>query len=205
MTRDKRMGFNDVLEFWFTPHDEEGTSSKECAQRWYQKSDDFDATIRERFLDIYEQLAAGETPDGWDDSPKARLARVIVLDQFTRNMFRGSGRMYASDDVALALSRSLVADLPTLGTHFATFALMPLMHAEDLAAQEDCVRIFAELAENEERSAAARAVFSNSRDYAVSHRDVVARFGRFPHRNALLSRDNTAEEDVYLQDPKAGW
>lgn len=199
------MQVDDVLEFWFSPHDAEGASSKECSQRWYQKSEGFDDSIREQFLDVYELVAAGKSPDGWDDSPKARLARVIVLDQFTRNMFRGSGRMYASDDVALALSRSLVPDLAALGTHFATFALMPLMHAEDLAAQDECVRLFGDLAENEARSADAREVFANSRNYAVSHRDVVARFGRFPHRNPLLGRDNTPEEAAYLQDPKAGW
>lgn len=199
------MQVEDVLDFWFNPHDEEGTSSKECAKRWYQKSETFDATIREQFLEVYELVAAEKTPEGWDDSPKARLARVLVLDQFTRNMFRGSGRMYASDDVALKLSRSLVTDLPALGTHFATFALMPMMHAEDLAAQDECVQIFGELAKSAERSAAARAVFANSHKYAVSHRDVVARFGRFPHRNALLDRDNTPEEQAYLQDPKAGW
>lgn len=199
------MQVDDILDFWFRPHDEEGTSSDECAQRWYQKSDAFDATIRERFLEVYEHLAEGETPEGWDDSAKARLARVIVLDQFTRNMFRASGRMYASDDIALELSRSLVADLPALGTHFASFAVMPMMHAEDIDAQDQCVRLFGELAESADRSATARAAFARSRDFAVSHRDVIARFGRFPHRNALLGRESTPEEEAYLQDPKAGW
>lgn len=194
-----------VLDFWFGSLDEEGAASKEFAQRWYQKSDAFDASIRQRFMTLYETLAAGSSPEGWDDSTTARLARVIVLDQFTRNMFRGSGQMYASDDVALALSRSLVPDLRALGTHAAAFALMPLMHAEDLAAQDECARLFEELAGDEKRSEGARATFANNLKFARSHREVIARFGRFPHRNALLGRDTTSEEDEYLQDPKAGW
>lgn len=199
------MRVEDVFDFWFGPLDEDGASSKEFSQRWYKKSDAFDASIRESFSEAYEVVASGASPEGWDDSPKARLARVIVLDQFTRNMFRGSGKMYASDSVALALSQSLVADLPSLGTHAATFALMPLMHAEDLATQDECVRLFEELAADEDRSASARETFVGSQNFAVSHRDVIARFGRFPHRNALLDRENTPEEDAYLQDPKAGW
>ena len=199
------MQVQDLLDFWFGPLDDEGAASKEHSPRWFQKSDAFDESIRAKFLGVYEVLASGASPDGWDDSTLARVARVIVLDQFTRNMFRGSGKMYASDDIALRLSRSLVDDLPTLGTHHATFALMPLMHAEDLAAQDECVRLFGALAEDEARSARARESFAGTKKFAISHRDVVARFGRFPHRNELLERANTEQEEAYLQDPKAGW
>ncbi|TNE46461.1 MAG: DUF924 domain-containing protein [Deltaproteobacteria bacterium] len=174
-----------VLDFWF---------SEEHSKEWFRKSEAFDQLIRYNFLEAYEQAIAG-TYDDWSNKPDSCLALVILTDQFPRNMFRGSGRMYEGDPKSLALTKlAIERDYPNeLGDAQRKFLLMPLMHSESLEDQELGVEMFAKHCD--ERTA----------EYAVKHRDVVAEFGRFPHRNDLLDRECTEAELEYLAKPGSGF
>lgn len=155
---------------------------------WFRKDEAVDATIRQRFGDVYEMAARGEL-DAWAEEPNGALALVILLDQFPRNMFRGTPRVFATDGKALALGRAALArgDHEVVGEDVNQFLAMPLMHSEALADQEDCVRWMERIG-------------PENVPYAVDHRDIVARFGRFPHRNAVLGRSATPEEDAFLAE-----
>jgi uncharacterized protein (DUF924 family) len=156
-------------------------------ERWFAKDEDFDATIRQRFGDVYEQAAAGER-DAWIDEPTGALALVILLDQFPRNLFRNSPQAFATDAKALDIARTALKrrDDQVVGEDLNAFLAMPLMHSENLADQEACVAWMDEIGGEGNRKA------------AVEHRDIIARFGRFPHRNATLGREPTAEELEFL-------
>jgi uncharacterized protein (DUF924 family) len=166
-----------VSDFWF------GAG----AQKWYSKDDAFDAEIRERFLPTYEAAAAGRLAD-WEAAPEGALALVILLDQFPRNMFRGSPRTFAADPLALAVAKLAVArgfdhklELPKRN-----FFYLPFMHSENLADQERCIALSRQNADE------------NTLKYAEQHADIIRRFGRFPHRNAILGRATTPEERGFL-------
>lgn len=175
----------DVLRFWFeeTP----------AAQR-FAKDDAFDAAIRERFGALLDRLTASRAV-GWDDRPDTLLAAVIVLDQFSRNLFRGEARAFQADSIARALTRTAMRngwDTGMSGDERA-FLYLPLEHSENAQDQADSVAAM---------SAIGIALYT---DYAVQHRDVIARFGRFPSRNAALGQTSTPEEEAYLSQPGAGW
>lgn len=178
-----------VLDFWFLP-------DGGYRQEWFRKDDDFDAAIRDRFGDQIEAALAGEAPA--DASDTALLARILLLDQFTRNAFRGSHRAFAGDAQALALATRLVGSGrdKNLDPWQRWFAYLPFEHSESLMEQERSVALFSAL-RRETRVQA----FDNAHDYAVRHRDVIARFGRFPHRNGVLGRESTAEEIEFLKQP----
>lgn len=169
---------HDVITFWRDAGPE----------RWFRKDDAFDAQFRERFLAAHEAAAAG-TLDAWADTADGTLALLVLLDQFPRNAFRGSPRMFATDAKALAIADAAV----TRGVDQAVdaalraFVYMPFMHSERLADQERCVALATPLGGGTLR-------------YAEVHRDAIARFGRFPHRNALLGRTTTPEEQRYLDE-----
>lgn len=189
----------DVLAFWFGELDQQGLASKETTARWFRKSDAFDEEIRSRFGALHAEIARGERED-WLAAPRSRLAYVIVLDQFSRNMFRGTSEMFASDAKALAAAK-LSIDAGDDRRHpdaERTFLYMPLMHAESLAEQDCCIELFRALADE---AAASGVVAPNNTEYAIKHRDIVARFGRFPHRNELLGRTSTEEETAFLKEP----
>jgi uncharacterized protein (DUF924 family) len=182
----------EVLEFWFGAHDRpEFGRPRAC---WFQKSDAFDALVRDRFLSTHEAAAAGAL-DAWAARPLSALALAVVLDQFPRNMFRGSPRAFATDARALALAREAVAQrfddvlLPVQRW----FVYLPFEHAEDLDAQRGSLRLFERLATD----AAGAGTFT----YAMRHYAVIERFGRFPHRNAILGRASTPEEIAFLAQP----
>lgn len=195
-----------ILHFWFGEVDENGQSSAEYKKRWFSKDADFDRQIRDEFTTTYVSLALATSPrPAWLASPRGLLAGVIVLDQFSRNMFRDSPAMYSADDVARGLCYELIAlgydrKLPVA---MRTFAYMPLMHSERLSDQERCVELFQELAEGLSGEAQ-EAVLANV-DYAIRHRDIVARFGRFPHRNKILDRTSTDQEIEFLKTPGSGF
>jgi uncharacterized protein (DUF924 family) len=184
--------WSEVLEFWFG-----AAASPEFGRpraAWFEKSAAFDALIRDRFLATHDAAAAG-TLDGWGARPLAALALAIVLDQFPRNMFRGTPRAFASDARALALARAAVArgfDAALLPVQ-RWFIYLPFEHAEDLAMQRESLRLFEPLASD----AAGAGTFA----YAMRHYAVIERFGRFPHRNAILGRDSTPEEVAFLAQP----
>ncbi|KAA2242210.1 DUF924 family protein [Salinarimonas soli] len=170
------------------PHDVVAFWSEAGPDRWFSPDDAFDAAIRERFLATYEAAARGDLNE-WELTPEGALAIVLVLDQFPRNMFRGTRRVYATDDTALLAAERAIdrghdrAVDPSLQRFF----YLPFMHAEDLAMQDRSVALNEALGDAE------------CVTYAHHHRDIVARFGRFPHRNALLGRETTPEEAAYLE------
>jgi uncharacterized protein (DUF924 family) len=170
---------NEVLAFWFSDRD-----------HWWRKSADFDEEIRRRFGPLHAEITNGEHDD-WRKTPAGTLAYVIVLDQLSRNMFRNDARAYGSDDRALAASREALSrgDDGALSVDERTFLYMPLMHSEDVTDQERSVALFGSLGDDDSLRAAER------------HRDVIRRFGRFPHRNAVLGRASTAEELAFLKEP----
>lgn len=183
----------EVLTFWF------GDGTPKLA-RWFGKDDAFDREIRERFGETLEAAAHGAL-DTWAATPKGRLALVLVLDQFSRNVFRDTPRMFEHDAKALKLVREGMArgDDVNFTPLESGFFYLPLEHSEDLATQEESVRRF--LALNERAPGALRKITASFHDYAVKHRDIIARFGRFPHRNAILGRRSTAEEQAFLEEP----
>ncbi|MCB9688746.1 MAG: DUF924 domain-containing protein [Alphaproteobacteria bacterium] len=180
----------DVLISWFGTADLRALPDEEHRRRWYAGGDALDAEIRQRFgalLDDPEALAGWEGEDG-------RLAAIVVLDQFSRNAFRGTARAFATDGLALALARELVArgGERGFGVHQRGFAYLPFMHAEELAAQDQALALYERLAADHPSAAA-------NLDYAKRHRDIVVRFGRFPGRNPALGRPDTAEELAWLE------
>lgn len=182
----------DVLEFWFgAPGSPELGRNR---RQWFAKSDAVDGMIRERFLATHEAAAAGRL-DGWAERPLAALALVVALDQFPRNMFRGTARAFATDSKALAVARGIVSrgfDAAYMPVQ-CWFAYLPFEHAEDLAAQTESLALFDAL-RNDPGSA-------GTLGYAMRHYAIVERFGRFPHRNAILGRASTPEELAFLATP----
>ena len=177
----KTATIEDVLHFWF----EEITP-----EHWFKKDDAFDDSIRTRFEPTIVAALSARL-DYWADSADGCLALILVLDQFTRNIYRDTPRAFSGDEMALALSlrcvdRDFIAHDNGPWRHF---MLMPMMHSEDITIQDRSLPLFETL--------------TNPRtyEYAVKHRDIVARFGRFPHRNAILGRPSSEEELAFLTQP----
>jgi len=158
--------------------------------RWFGKDEAFDTDFRTRFLAQHERAAAGEL-DTWADTAEGRLALLILLDQFPRNAFRGTARMYATDAQArrLALEGIARGDDTQVDATLRRFMLLPLMHSEDLADQDLCVEKTAALGDG-----------GDTHRFALHHRDIVQRFGRFPHRNAILGRASTPDELQFMAE-----
>jgi uncharacterized protein (DUF924 family) len=170
-----------VLSFWFGELDRKA---------WFTKSDVTDSLVRDRFLAVHERIAQHEPPEARAE-PRAALAAVIALDQFPRNIFRGSSRAFATDPAALVIAKQAVAkgfdlDLDNDGR---LFLYLPFEHSEDAADQQRAVELFSGLNDPELTR------------YAQAHKDIIDRFGRFPHRNALLGRMSTPQEIEFLKQP----
>lgn len=166
----------DVLKFW----------RKAGPSMWFAKDDDFDRRFRERFLSAHEAAARGELED-WQGTAEGALALVILLDQFPRNAFRGTTRMYDTDALARRAADTSLASGhdQRVPLELRKFFLLPFAHSEDLADQERAVAL-------------ARRIGQEDLKHAEHHRDIVRRFGRFPHRNQILGRESTPEERRYL-------
>lgn len=189
-----------VLSFYCGELGPDGRAPEEKTSAWWKKDPAFDQSIRDMFGGLHAVLNAGQRPD-WLETPEGNVAAVIVLDQFSRNMFRDTAGMFASDERALALACEAIALGWDKQLPFAHRALlyMPFMHSERLTMQERCVALFDELAKETEGACSEAA--QNNHGYAVRHRDIVARFGRFPHRNVALGRVSTEEEEAFLKEP----
>lgn len=194
----------DVLSFWFGDLDEEGLAAPAAQARWFSKDPAFDQEVRERFGALHASLLAGERAD-WQATPRGRLGAVIVLDQLSRNMFRDTPDMYGADPAALSMALAAIdgGEDRLRPADERIFLYLPLMHAEDLALQDRCVSLFA--AWRDGASGRLRERLDHNLHYAILHRDIVARFGRFPHRNAILGRATTAEEQTFLQGPDSSF
>jgi uncharacterized protein (DUF924 family) len=189
-----------VLDFWFGGLDASGRAAESARKRWWQKDAAFDRQIRERFGPLHAVLLGGAFPE-WRREPRSVVAYVIVLDQFSRNMYRDSAGMYVSDELALQAAFEAIAlgfdqDLPL---DLRVFLYMPLMHSERVEVQRRCVQLFSELVQ--EVVGEAREAIAGNLHYAEQHLVIVERFGRFPHRNALLGRTSTPEEIEFLKEP----
>ncbi|MFP2930411.1 DUF924 family protein [Pyxidicoccus sp. 3LG] len=187
----------EVLGFWFgqPPDPVRNPTSVRPQERWFVRNADFDAECRHRFLDAHEAAAAGRLDD-WREEPRSCLALLLLLDQFPRNLFRGTPRAFSSDAKArevarYALARGLDVTLPPV---WRWFMYLPFEHSEEVHDQRLAVALFEMLALYHRDS-------RESLDYARRHREVIERFGRFPHRNVTLGRPSTPEEESFLQEP----
>ena len=175
---------NQVLDFWF----------KEAgSQKWFGKNSGFDQVLTERFTDVLRQAAAAEFYT-WRTSAQGRLAEIIVLDQFSRNIYRNTTAAFAQDAMALALAQEAVAagilqELSSIEVR--NFILMPYMHSESKLIHQQAELLFKQ--------------YSNQKtyDFELRHKVIVDRFGRYPHRNEILGRNSTAEEMEFLKQPNS--
>lgn len=173
----------DILRFWFEEHPKD----------WFVKNPSFDAQIRSRFLALHEVAVAGQLAH-WADEPASGLALIILLDQFPRNMFRGQARAFAADPLARAAARVILQrgwdkEMPRSEQ---LFAYLPFEHSESLEDQDLSCHLMKDFD-------------AEQLHYAIRHREIIQRFGRFPHRNGLLGRENTAAETEFLAQPGSGF
>ncbi len=181
----------EVLAFWF---EEAGP------EKWFNKDEGFDEEIRERFSELSHKARDGKL-ESWVETPRGCLALIVLIDQFSRNIHRNSPLAWSADSHALALTK-LAIDKGydrALGLNERKFVYMPLMHSEVMADQDRCMEVFGKLAdegmENSERTMEA----------AARHREIIERFGRFPHRNDILGRESTPEEIEFLKEPNSSF
>ena len=179
------MNYQDILDFWFSP---------ETQPLWFAKSNDFDGLINQKFRDIYQQAAQAELWS-WRKTPEGRLAEIIVLDQFSRNLFRDQAQAFAQDALALALAQEAISlDLDKqLSPEQRAFLYMPFMHSESKLIHEFALKLFQRLGN------------PMNLDYEKMHKAIIDRFGRYPHRNQILARPSTAEELEFLTQPNSSF
>ena len=194
-----------VLDYWIGPASHDHLAADRLHKRWFIKRAETDAFIERQFGSLLQALASGLAEDWAFEGPRQRLAAIIVLDQFSRNMFRGSPTSFEYDPLALRLSLQGVenGEQGSLTEVEQSFLFLPLEHSESLAHQDLCVTLFESLVQM--ARPAFRPLCERSLDYAYQHRDIIRKFGRFPHRNAILGRENTEDEMRYLSKPGAGF
>jgi uncharacterized protein (DUF924 family) len=175
------MTFQEIIYFWFEEIE---------PALWWQKDDAFDALLIERFSEVHAQAARCELFE-WRAAPEGRLAEIIVLDQFSRNMFRDSALAFANDGMSLALSQEAIACSANqaLTPVQRSFLYMPFMHSESLQIHELAVELYRKNG------------IQNNLDFEISHKKIIEQFGRYPHRNKVLGRESTAEEIEFLTQP----
>jgi uncharacterized protein (DUF924 family) len=186
----------DVLSFWFPPgYDRDEPSCRKQITCWFRGGTDEE--IIRRFAAVTDDAAAGGLRD-WDTTPRGRLAHLLVLDQFSRSLYRDTPRAFAQDARAskLAVAALDAGDADQLAVWEATFLAVALGHSEDLALQDRAVAVVASLVER--APPYLRALVVHALGQAKAHREVIQRFGRHPHRNKILGRENTADEEAYL-------
>lgn len=185
----------EIHGYWFGELNDRGLCKEDRNALWFTAREETDAVCRNRFGSLVDEALDGELDD-WALRDRGLVALILLLDQFTRNIHRGKAAAFAGDDRALALAQHAIATghyqrLPAIHQ---VFLYMPLEHSEDLEVQEECVTLFEELA-----AVTGSQQIAGFTRYAVAHRDVIALFGRFPHRNAVLGRDSTPDELAYLE------
>lgn len=194
--------WSDILEYWFGTSSEDGGFDTSKNALWWGKSAEADAFVKATFGERIEQAAAGQLH--WSGEARGRLALVVLIDQMRRNAYRDDPAMYAADTVARGLvlkGLETRVDLELDPIH-RLFFYLPLEHSEDLQHQERAVQLCSELAESVSAQRDSYAYFGK---YAIQHRDIIARFGRFPHRNAILGRSSTPEELAFLKEPNSSF
>lgn len=209
-----------ILYFWFgdsclalaacpPEENEPGIESGDRPAKWFAKDEVFDQAIRERFEPEVEAALAGEK-DYWQDTPEGALALLLLLDQFPRNIYRGTAKAFAGDARALMIARQALAvgfdrELPPIAR---IFLYLPLEHAEESGTQKESVRRFQVLFEEVKAEGESDTLVELARtayDYALRHAEIIERFGRFPHRNKILGRVLTKEEKEFLKEPNSSF
>ncbi|MBE9178853.1 DUF924 domain-containing protein [Oculatella sp. LEGE 06141] len=185
----------EILTFWFGDPQSEERSYNHRRKLWFGKNPEFDQTIRDRFLETYTQAAAAEFND-WTETPSGCLALILLLDQFPRNLFRGTPQAFATDPHALATAQDAIARRvdQALEPLQRIFVYLPFEHSENLEHQQQSVALAQQLQ-------AVAPELTDILDYAYRHQAVIERFGRFPHRNSILGRDSTPAEIEFLKQP----
>ncbi len=183
----------EVLDYWFGTPD--STDYNQARVFWFQVSEAVDAELRARFLTLHQKAAAGQC-NAWTATPLGTCALIIVLDQFSRNLYRNQPQAFAQDAQALALARALIEQnkdrsLPT--PHHRSFVYLPFEHDESLASQHESLRLFTALKEE--------TGLADPLEWAIKHAEIIKRFGRYPHRNKILGRLSSAEEEAFLKEP----
>jgi uncharacterized protein (DUF924 family) len=188
-----------LLQFWFGTSDDDAEVARAQSALWWNKDEQTDTTIRARFTGLLAQAATGAL-DSWLATPQGRLALIVLTDQFPRNMYRDTPEAFAFDDLARAWCEAGLTrgEDQTLRPIERVFFYLPLEHSEALADQERAVALFEALADKS--SAALQSTLASNLDFARRHRDIIARFGRFPHRNRILGRISTHEETAFLSE-----
>ncbi len=195
----KKITPTDILTFWFAP-DTNGRTPEQHKKNWFMGGETFDDLIRTHFPDAVSTALSGAFGK-WQESPEGTLALIIILDQFTRNLHRRTPQAFSGDPQALALTHKAIqkgwhTDL--LPEH-QTFLYMPLMHSEKLSDQQLCIDVFTEAAEGTD-NINDKNYLKSSIPHAIDHLKLIQRFGRFPHRNITLARENTEKETAHLKD-----
>jgi len=186
-----------ILDFWFSDRELDSPQLDSRMDRWFGANDKLDEQIRREFGALIEQAATGQLDD-WSNTARGRLALIILLDQFSRNAYRGTAQAFTHDRKALklAIEGTMAGDHKNLKAVERMFFFMPLQHAESLKIQEKSVSVFKALAKTVPGTL--HETFLMAAEFAELHRDIVAEFGRFPHRNAVLGRPNSSAETAYL-------
>lgn len=186
----------EILDFWFGRTDELDYGIPK--DFWFRSTPEFDTLVRNQFFLEYEKAALGQLDD-WKSTPESSLALILLLDQFPRNMFRGTPQAFATDWEALTIAHQVIAqgfDQKLLPVQ-RWFIYCPFEHSENLDHQHKAVDLFMSLSNHPDSAEAI--------EYAMRHRDIISRFGRFPHRNAILRRPSTADEKEFLKQPESGF
>lgn len=189
-----------ILQYWFGAGADDADIIREKSALWWKKNPQIDEEMRRRFEMTLEAESRGEL-QSWSNTPRGQLARILLLDQFPRNMYRGTARAFAYDERARLRAREALeqgADRMFRPVE-RVFLYLPFEHSENAADQQASVRLFTGL--HEEVAPALKPAFRNFLDFAIKHQEIVGRFGRFPHRNAILGRASTPEEVEFLEGP----
>ncbi len=191
----------DVLEFWFGACGADGALDPSKQKMWFGDGHQYDDGIRARFGELHARASRGELEKEWGATPRGRIALIVVLDQFSRHIHRGTERAYAQDPLAQRLAADGIGRNVDRGLIPAqrAFFYLPLEHAEDIELQRLSVRCFDGLSHTV--ATAQRKEYESFLDYARRHRDIIERYGRFPHRNPILGRGSTPEETEFLKQP----
>ncbi|WP_078085783.1 DUF924 family protein [Microbulbifer mangrovi] len=194
----------EILTYWFGSNALDGDTPAQQRARWFQRNDEFDLEIRNRFENTIGAALSGELTS-WGDSAEGQLALILLCDQFTRNIYRGSAKAFAGDPVALEVTQAMIRNNHQckLGLHQRAFAGMPLEHSELPEVQAQSVAYFDQLRTDFNVDSAGPQAAKLAEDYyrfAVAHQNVIEQFGRYPHRNAALGRENTPQEQEWLDN-----
>ncbi len=195
----------EILNFWFGESEEDSQVLEQKGSLWFSKNDQVDREIEQRFGALVDVADKQGVLRGKEPAAKRYLATILLLDQFTRNIYRGDARAFGSDSIALQLALEALTNGydKELRPIERVFVYLPLEHSEDKHIQQQSVELFEQI--RGVVSEQCQSAFDSFHDYAIRHQDIIERFGRFPHRNQILGRDSTAEEVTFLQQPNSSF